>query len=103
MLKIEYGHFPWRLLYLPLAAAAVAGIAYVTFTHGWDDPIPPSLYWFSAAFSGWWAFLIVRSGVVPSGGLGPAIYRETSPVLFWYLVAIVILICAIFVFVAVTL
>lgn len=97
---IVYGHFPWRLLYLPLAAAIVAGIAYVTFTDGWERPIPQGLDWFAAAFTAWWAFLIVRSGVIPSS-IGPATYREDSPVVFWCVVGAMALISLFFFVVAV--
>lgn len=96
---IVYGHFPWRLLYLPLAAAIVAGIAYVTFTDGWDRPIPPGLYWFAAAFTAWWAFLVVRSGVVPSSA--GATYRDSSPIVFWCVVVGIALMSLFFVVVAV--
>lgn len=73
---------------------------YVTLTDGWNRPIPPALYWFFAAFTAWWTFLTIRSGVVPSRGLGPAIYRDTNPLLFWCAVAVTVLMSACFGFLA---
>lgn len=85
-MNITEGHFPFRLLFIPLGVAACLGAIVATATDGWSRPIGRELYLFFSAWCAWWAFLMVKSGVAPTS-IGPHGYRRTSPVIFWFAVA----------------